>query len=117
MAGPSPGYDLMAALDAAALGYTLQREQIDAAYAQYQANGFAPLTSAQTAAVLLAGAQTVQTEFDEDILGIVIPPDADPYPDPLPPQYPTGLPRIPDSNEEPFDGWVQYGAQLEGYDL
>lgn len=111
MSGPDPNYDLVGALEAPALGYVIQREQLDAAAAQYAANGYTPLTSAQTAAILLQQAQAIETVFDDDVLGVIIPPNADPYPDTLPPTYPAGLPRFPDSNPEPFDGWVEFGPE------
>ncbi len=86
MAGaPDPSYDLLAVLDEFAPGVVAQRETLDAMAAQYAANGFKPLTQAQVLAIV----------------------------GPLP-AYPAALPRFPDSNESPRDGWVQYGPWLQG---
>lgn len=127
---PDPNYSILGALNASGLGYVVQPEQIDLAYAQYEENGYAPLTPAQVAAILLEGAEEVQTWFEENVVGKIIPPGTDPYPDPVPPLLPAPapagcpvmfpmadwLPRIPDSNEEPFDDWVEFGAELVGWE-
>lgn len=62
-------------------GIVAQRATIDALSAAYAANGYVALTQAQ-------------------ILAITGPS----------PAYPTGLPRVPDSNPEPRDGWTSTGA-------
>ncbi len=113
MNGPDPNYDLEGAFQSSAPGYVLQPEILDSLAAQYVANGYQPLTSGQVMACALTGATEVQEALENSGL---LPPNTDPYPEALPPVYPTSLPRIPDSNEEPFDGWVQYGYDLQGAD-
>lgn len=119
MNAPDPNYDLQGALETLAPGYVMQPEMIDAAASQYAANNYTPLTAAQAQAICLAQARIIQAEIVR-----LLPPGADPYPDELPPaqvdmnlvppQFDQGLPRFPDSNESPFDGWVQYGPELQG---
>jgi hypothetical protein len=107
MASPDPNYDVAGAFAQLAPGYVIQREMRNAAQAQYIANGFTPLTSDQVQTIALAQGLAIEAAF-------VTRPGADPYPDALPPVYPPGLPRIPDSNEAPLDGWVKYGPWLQG---
>lgn len=107
MAGRDPNYDVAGAFAELAPGYVIQREMLDAAEAQYAANGFTPLTADQAQTIALAQGLAIEAAY-------VANPGADPYPDPLPPVYPAGLPRIPDSNEAPLDGWVKYGPWLQG---
>ena len=104
MSAPDPNYDLQTALELLAPGYLVTHEMLDAAAAQYATNGFTPLTSGQAQAVALASAEAVEAAYEA-----LLPPGADVYPDPLPPQYPTGMPRLPDSNEA-TDGWTICGA-------
>lgn len=99
-----PAYDIAGELQRLAPGYVMQREMIDAAAVQYAANGYTPLTAAQAQAICLAQAQAIEAR-----LAPLLPPDAEPYPDSLPPQLPAGLPRTVDSNPA-VDGWVQLGA-------
>ncbi len=117
MNAPDPNYDLRSALEASNLGYVIQREQLDAAEVLYAANNYQPLSVLQIQTLLLAQAQAIEAAFDAKVLGVIIPPSADPYPDSLPPTYPSGLPRFPDSNEDPFDGWTQFGEDQQGYDF
>lgn len=106
----SGGYDALAAFDSLQSGWVLQEGMLDAIAAAYVANNSQPLTQAQIAAAVLSAAQAIEAApFNPPI-----PPKADPYPDALPPVFPTLLPRFPDSNEEPFDGWVQFGPWLQG---
>lgn len=134
MASPSARYDLIGAFNALQTGYVLTPEIVDALNAAYAANNYAPLSTAQLAAAALAGAQATEALLDATIGQTGgLQPGTDPYPDPLPPllpvttvqtgtpsgtatliMFPEGLPRIPDSNEEPFDGWVQYGPWQQG---
>jgi hypothetical protein len=113
---PDPNYDLRGALEAAALGYVIQGPMVDAAATLYAAGGYKPLTPTQISTVCLSAAQAIEAQFETDVVGVIIPPTADPYPDTLPPVFPTSLPRFPDSNEDPFDGWTKYGNQQQGFE-
>lgn len=93
-----PRYDLLGALTALMPGVVIQRQLLDAAAAQYAANGFTPLLASQVPAMLAAanlldrsGASYVPTT-----VGV--------YPTSLP-SYPTGLRRFADSNPTSFDDW------------
>lgn len=77
MASPDPNYDTHAALYQFAPGVLLTAEIEAALAAQYQANGYTPLTQDQVLAIT----------------------------GPLP-VYPTKLPRFQDSNPRSSDGWA-----------
>lgn len=126
-------YDLVGAFNSLETGYCFTPEIETALFASYIANGSKPLSVAQLAAAALSGAQQTAADINATI-GVTggLPAGTIVYPDPLPPIlpqqvtqsgtpsgtatleiFPTGLPRFPDSNEEPFDGWVEFG--MEGY--
>lgn len=104
MASPDPKYDLQGALETLSPGIVIQRNLLDAAAARYAAKGFVPLVASDIAGILTAAnaldlttvtaryAPTTQAAYS----GL--------------PVYPTLLPRFPDSNPSPFDGWTKYGA-------
>ncbi|HEY2068269.1 MAG TPA: hypothetical protein VGG48_01845 [Rhizomicrobium sp.] len=84
MSGPDPRYDYWSVLDTMAPGVVATRELVDAVAARYAANDYTALTQDQVLAIT--------------------------GPLPLPP---ASMPRFADSNEDPFDGWVQYGPWLQ----
>ena len=112
MSGPDPNYDFLSVLQQFAPGVVAQREIIDNMAATYAANGFTPLTSAQVLAAVNAASTTIAGELAAE---------APPIPQTYTPKYTQGLPvfppsmkRFPDSNESPFDGWVEFGPWLQG---
>jgi len=110
MAKPDPKYDLLAVLSQYAPGVVAQREILDAMWATYQANGFTPLTAAQVLAAINTAAPEIAAELAASL-------GSTNYTPPIVgglPAYPTKLPRFPDSNEDPHDGWVEFGPQLQG---
>ncbi len=112
MASPDPRYDLIAVLALYAPGIVAQREILDNMAAQYAANGCTPLTQQQVLAAVNAAIVTIAGELANEVPPI--PPGyIPPYTTGLP-EFPTKLPRFPDSNEDPHDGWVQYGPWLQG---
>lgn len=98
-----PRYDLAGALQTLLPGIVVQRQLLDAAAAQYQANGFTPLTAAQALACLTAANALDQWNLPARVPATTV----GTYPAGLPP-YPTTLPRFEDSNPDPFDGWVEF---------
>jgi hypothetical protein len=87
MAGANPNYDLQGALEILLPGVVMQRAVLDAGAAAYAAKNYQPLDATDVPGILAAAGVTL-------------------------PSYPAGLPRFPDSNASPRDGWVKYGAEL-----
>lgn len=129
MAGPDPAYDLAGALQALLPGVVVQRSLVDAAAAQYAANGYTPLTQAQALACLTAANALDQPDMAVAGPAFDDPTTATPYPAtppgtiPLPngtfegtanlypvPAVLMTLPRFPDSNPEPRDLLSSTGA-------
>ncbi len=109
---PDPNYDFLAALQQFGPGVVVTREVLDAMAVTYAANGFTPLTSAQ----VLAAVNTAATQIAAQLANVK-PPIAQNFTPPITtglPTYPKGLPRFPDSNESPRDGWVEFGPWLQG---
>lgn len=102
MAGAG-SYDLAAALDVLMPGVVIQRNLMDAASNAWTAKNFLPLQPSDVLGILSAAnaldPSTVQPRYAPTTQG--------PYT--TLPVYPTLLPRFPDSNEDPRDGWVKYG--------
>lgn len=102
-AAADPAYDLRAAIDVLMPGIVVQRNLLDAAAARYAAKGYVPLAAADVAGILSAAnsldLSTVTARYapttQANYTGL--------------PAYPTLLPRFPDSNPSPFDGWTKYG--------
>lgn len=103
-AAADPAYDLIAAIDTLMPGVVLQKPLLDAAAAQYQANGLTPITAGQVPAIL-AAANTLDTGGASHL-----PTTDTPYPTALPP-FPTGMKRFADSNPSTRDGWSIDTAQ------
>ncbi len=100
MVQPDPFYSFSTALGLYAPGVVMTRELEAAMAAQYQANGFTPLTKAQVLALLPAAASDANAATST-------PPFNNPKPvyTGAPPAYPAGLPRFQDSNPSSFDDW------------
>lgn len=97
-AAADPRYDLAGALTTLVPGLVLQRQLLDAAAAQYAANGFTPILASQVPAILAAanGLDQAGAKYAPTAVGS--------YPAALP-AYPTGMKRFADSNPASFDDW------------
>lgn len=108
MAGaPDPAYDIQGAVETLIPGVVMQRSLLDAAGQQYAAKGYAPLAAADVPTIL-ANANNLDLASAPARYMPTTPPV---YPA-APPPYPTKLPRIADSNPDPFDKWVEFGPSL-----
>lgn len=99
MATADPRYDLQGALTVLMPGVVIQRQLLDAAAAQYAANGFTPITAGQVTAILAAA-----NLLDRPIAAYV-PTDVGTYATALP-TFPASLKRFADSNPVSIDGWA-----------
>jgi hypothetical protein len=97
-------YDWHTDLLAYAPGVVVTREIEAALSAQFEANGELPLTQAQVLAIVQA-VPPLQP-IGQGLPALSVPPQG-----PLPPPWSSGtpsdgLPRFPDSNEQPLDDWT-----------